>query len=56
LRVRAQRRFLKMLRDKGRLSPTDYRKVYLYVKAGNFKSVAALKEYLNSKGLLKEVV
>jgi len=55
-RVRPQRRFLKMLRDKGRISPSDYRRVYLYIKAGNFKSVSALKEFLTSKGLLKEAM
>ncbi|MCS6784448.1 MAG: 50S ribosomal protein L19e [Candidatus Caldarchaeum sp.] len=53
-RVRSQRRYLQKLRDKGVLEPADYRTLYSYVKAGNFKSVAALKEFIRNKGLLKE--
>ncbi|MEM1951993.1 MAG: 50S ribosomal protein L19e [Candidatus Caldarchaeum sp.] len=55
-RVRAQRAYLRKLRDTGMIDTQDYRILYSYVKAGNFKSVAALKEYIRSKGLLKEAM
>ncbi|MEM2237017.1 MAG: 50S ribosomal protein L19e [Candidatus Caldarchaeum sp.] len=55
-RVRAQRRFLKKLRDQGQLESSDYRQLYAYVKAGNFKSVASLREFIKARGLLKRVV
>lgn len=54
-RVRAQRRYLKQLREKGLIDSRGYRLIYSFVKAGNFKSVASLREFIKSKGLLKEV-
>jgi len=56
LRVRAQRRFLKKLRDAGVIERRDYRILYRYVKAGNFKSISALKEFMKLRGLLREGV
>ncbi|MDW8083743.1 MAG: 50S ribosomal protein L19e [Candidatus Caldarchaeum sp.] len=53
-RVRAQRKYLQKLRERGSITPSDYRMLYSYVKAGNFKSVASLKEFIKTKGLLKE--
>ncbi|MEM2052093.1 MAG: 50S ribosomal protein L19e, partial [Candidatus Caldarchaeum sp.] len=56
LRVRAQRNYLKKLRDQGLIQKNNYRIVYSYVKAGNFKSIASLKEFLKASGMLKREV
>ncbi len=53
MRVRSQRRYLAMLRDSGRLKEEAYRKVYLQIKAGRFKSIADLKSYLVENRLVK---
>lgn len=53
MRVRSQRRFLATLRDAGRLKEGVYRKIYLQIKAGRFKSVADLKAYLTENQLVK---
>ncbi|MDW7977927.1 MAG: 50S ribosomal protein L19e [Candidatus Caldarchaeum sp.] len=45
-RVRAQRAYLKKLREQGLLERRNYRLLYSYVKAGNFKSTASLKEFI----------
>ncbi|MCS7145205.1 MAG: 50S ribosomal protein L19e [Nitrososphaerota archaeon] len=52
LRVRAQRRYLRRLKEARLLKEGAYRSAYLQIKAGRFKSVAELKEYLKSSGLL----
>jgi len=52
-RVRAQRRKLKELRDKKLIETSAYRRVYRMVKAGAFKSVAAMMDYLKSNNLLR---
>ncbi|MDJ0269382.1 MAG: 50S ribosomal protein L19e [Aigarchaeota archaeon] len=54
--VRPQRRFLKLLRDKGIIEPAVYRKLYLMTKAGAFKSVAALKEYIRINKLARRMI
>ncbi|HID04860.1 MAG TPA: 50S ribosomal protein L19e [Candidatus Caldiarchaeum subterraneum] len=54
--VRPQRRYLKQLRDKGLLDHSSYRKLYLMVKAGSFKSVSSLKEYIKANKMLRKVV
>jgi len=46
MRVRAQRKFLRMLRDKGVLTRSQYRKLYMMVKGGMFRSKAHLREYI----------
>ncbi|MCF3653687.1 MAG: 50S ribosomal protein L19e [Aigarchaeota archaeon] len=53
IRVRAQRRKLKELRDRGLITRTTYRKVYMMVKAGAFKSVASMMEYLTQNNLIR---
>ncbi|MCS7142604.1 MAG: 50S ribosomal protein L19e [Aigarchaeota archaeon] len=53
-RVRAQRRLLRHLRDSGSLDPSEYRSLYLQVKAGRFKSLADLKLLLREKGVLSK--
>jgi large subunit ribosomal protein L19e len=49
MRVRAQRRFLRMLRDKGRISRAQYRKLYMMVKGGMFRSKEHLKTYIRQR-------
>lgn len=53
MRVRAQRKRLKELRDRGLITRSTYRKVYMMVKAGAFKSVAAMMEYLTQNNLIR---
>lgn len=53
MRVRAQRRRLKELRDRGLITRTTYRRIYMMVKAGAFKSVAAMMEYLAQNNLIR---
>jgi len=45
-RVRAQRKLLKGLKEKKVLKTSDYRKLYLKVKGGFFRSVAHLKLHI----------
>jgi large subunit ribosomal protein L19e len=53
IRVRAQRRRLKELRDRGLITRTTYRKVYMMVKAGAFKSITSMMEYLTQNNLIR---
>ena len=53
MRVRAQRRKLRELRDRGLITKTIYRKIYRMVKAGSFKSVATMMEYLEQNKLIR---
>ncbi len=46
LRVRAQRRYIAQLRDKGAIDKKVYRRLYKLVKAGVFKSVSAIEDYI----------
>jgi large subunit ribosomal protein L19e len=46
LKVRAQRRYIAHLRDTGYIEKKVYRRLYKLVKAGVFKSVAAIEEYI----------
>jgi len=52
-KVRAQRKKLRQLRDKKLITKTVYRKIYRMVKAGAFKSVAAMMEYLEQNKLIR---
>jgi large subunit ribosomal protein L19e len=54
-RVRALRRYLKMLRDRRLIDKKAYRKLYRLVKGGAFQSRAHLKEYIKQQGLLRRV-
>jgi len=56
IRVRAQRRYLRMLRDKGLLEPSTYQKLRRMVKGGAFRSLRHLKSYIKENSLLKEEV
>ena len=53
MRVRAQRKYLKMLREKGLIDARTYRMLRGWVKGGMFRSVAHIRMYLESSGLLK---
>jgi len=52
--IRPLRRMLKELRDKGTLDTRTYRKTYLLVKSGMFRSRSHLRLYLKQKGVLSE--
>jgi|TARA_Y100000310_G_C20691787_1_gene822766 large subunit ribosomal protein L19e len=48
-KIRAQRSFLKKLRDEEKITTAVYRKTYRLAKAGTFKSRAHVKTYLMEK-------
>jgi len=52
--VRPLRKMLKELRDNEKIDRSTYRKLYLLVKGGMFRSRSHLKTYLEQHGLLKE--
>jgi len=49
MRVRAQRKLLRKLRDQGKLTKSEYRRLYMLVKGGMFRSRAHLLEYIKTK-------
>lgn len=51
LKIRPQRAYLKRLRTKRIITPTNYRKLYSWATAGRFKSVAHLENYISEKKL-----
>ncbi len=51
--VRAQRRFIRYLRDKGLIDRSTYRKLYRLIKGGAFRNLSHLKLYLKERGLVK---
>jgi len=55
-RIRAQRKYLKALRDNGQLDRSDYRKYYLKIKGGSFRNVTHLKFTLKDAELIKKPV
>lgn len=54
LTVRALRKNLKEMKDEGKIDKRTYRKLYLMVKSGTFRSRSHLKTYLKQHGLIKE--
>ncbi|APX96319.1 MULTISPECIES: 50S ribosomal protein L19e [Natronorubrum] len=46
-KIRAQRRKLRELRDKGELTPTQYRELYKKAGGGEFRSVQYLLNYID---------
>ncbi len=52
-RVRPLRRLLRELRDSGKISDSDYRKLYYMVKGGAFRNKNHMLYYLKGKELLK---
>jgi len=53
-KVRAQRKYLRILVSENRLAPDVARKVYLMVKGNAFRGVRALEAYLQNNKMLKE--
>lgn len=53
-KVRAQRKLIKEMRDQGKISKDDYRKIYKKIKGGFFSSKRNLKNYLKREDLIKE--
>ncbi len=51
--VRSMRKALREMRDAGKLSKKDYRKMYMQIKGGVFHNKAALISHLKDNGLLK---
>lgn len=56
MRVRAQRRYIAGLRDRGVIDAKIYRRLYRLVKAGVFKSVAAVEEYIEVNKLGRRII
>ena len=54
-RVRPLRKMLRELKETGKLSRNDYRKLYSLVKGGSFRSKKHLLYYMKEHELLKEV-
>ena len=54
LQVRAQRRLLHTLKEKGMISKKDFRGVYLKVKGGFFRSKRHVKLHLSEHNLVKK--
>lgn len=52
-RIRAQRRYLKMLRERRLIERSTYRKLYALSKGGSFRSVSHLKSYIEEHNLLR---
>ena len=53
-RVRAQRKFLRQLRDEGYIDTNTYRTLYLQSKGGLFRNVRYLRNYIAERGLAKK--
>ncbi len=53
IRIRALRRRLKLLKEKGVLDSRTYRMLYRKAKGGEFRSVSHLNAYLKSIGVLR---
>ncbi len=53
IRIRALRRRLKFLKEKGVLDSRTYRMLYRKAKGGEFRSVSHLNAYLKSMGILR---
>jgi large subunit ribosomal protein L19e len=52
-RVRTQREFLSLLKEKGLISPQNFRMIYLKIKGGYFRNKRHIKLYLNEYKLLQ---
>jgi large subunit ribosomal protein L19e len=51
--VRALRKMLKELKNSGKIDKATYKRLYLMVKGGMFRSRSHLKTYLEQHGLIK---
>ena len=52
--IRAQRRYLKGLRDTEAINPSQYRSLYIRAKGGAFRSVTHLRHTIEEAGMLKK--
>jgi len=52
--IRPLRRMLKELKDKGTIDKKTYRKTYMLMKSGAFRSRSHLKLYLKQQGIIHE--
>lgn len=53
-KIRAQRKYLRELRDEGYLTPGTYRVLYRQAKGNLFRSVRYLNNYIAEKGLAEK--
>ncbi|RLI30136.1 50S ribosomal protein L19e [Candidatus Bathyarchaeota archaeon] len=54
LRIRAIRRYLRMLRDRKAITVSTYRKLYMMASGGAFKSRSDLKRYITTHELWRK--
>jgi large subunit ribosomal protein L19e len=54
IKIRLQREFLRVLKEKGLVSTEIYRKLYMMAKSGFFKSRRHLKIYIEERSLIKK--
>lgn len=52
-KIRAQRKFLRKLKDEEKIEVSVYRKYYLRIKGGNYATIKQLKESMKTDGVLK---
>jgi len=52
--IRGMRRYLRELRDSGRIEVPTYRRFYAQAKGGMFKSKSHLDQQLRAAGAIKE--
>ena len=52
-KIRAQRKFLKVLKSKNLLSTIDFRSLYLKSKSGAFRSKRHIKTFITEQNLIK---
>ncbi len=52
--VRAQRRYIRWLRDKGYIDRSTYRRLYRLVKGGAFRNLSHLKLYIREHNLVSK--
>jgi len=53
-KIRAQREFLRMLKEKELVSTKDNRDLYLKAKSGFFRSRRHIKTYITERGIVKQ--
>jgi large subunit ribosomal protein L19e len=52
--VRPLRRMLKELKDEGKIDNSTYRKLYMLVKGGQFRSRSHMRIYMEQHGMIKK--
>ncbi len=55
-KIRAQRKYLKKLRDEGYITPNTYRTLYLQAKGNLFRSVRYLSSVISERGLAEKKI